>query len=58
MGIDLKVVAEQLAFDNVDKCAQFVQAAGGKIDVKTMRLDCRNSVQSLQASPMLSKKIR
>lgn len=57
MGVEIKLVADDLAFDSVDKCSKFVTEAGGKINEKTGKLDCRESIKGFRASPILSKKI-
>ena len=56
-GLELEVVAEQLAFDSVDKCKEFIVKAGGKINETGKKLDCKESIKGLRSSSILTKKI-
>eukprot|EP00826_Nyctotherus_ovalis_P003231 TRINITY_DN10650_c0_g1_i4.p1 TRINITY_DN10650_c0_g1~~TRINITY_DN10650_c0_g1_i4.p1 ORF type:complete len:230 (-),score=61.10 TRINITY_DN10650_c0_g1_i4:85-774(-) len=57
MGVDVKFVADELAFESVEKCSLFVVEAGGKTNEKTGKLDCKESIKGFRSSPILSKKI-
>ncbi len=50
-------MAEQLAFESVDRCVHFIQEAGGRVNLQLMRLEGKESVPGLRASPLLTKKI-
>jgi len=57
MGVEVKLLAEELVFDSVEECSKFIIEAGGKVNEKTGKLDSKESIKGFRASPILTKKI-
>jgi hypothetical protein len=57
MGVEIKLIADELGFDSIEQCTKFVTEAGGKINEKTGRLDSKESMKGFRASSILTKKI-